>query len=528
MDEAQVHPRLTALAPMCPESRSSSIVVPRRVGPPALSSESSPSSTKAIHRPVMTVLAESTGHHLQPQQKAVKRGFKSSRTPQVCGASFERLPAWLWTLRPSEWSRVLVSESDERRLRQVYPSLYSQFSNKFRVVAAPLGGDPAVSEAIVWWVSGSTDFANSLRLPAGVPSVQWVTGTSRRATPLTTPTGQWLNVSHSKVGGSTTSRGRFYINGLSSAIEIPQDLTRNIGHILKYSIRPKPCPPIVTFPHYEVSSKLSVHNLGKAVLVPSTFSSTGWGYRTIEPSELATAFELPDYLEWETSFAVDLLPLQILRCVMDALLDAQFPTDHPRGGQRVCLRVEEPFAAAAVDQEWVPSLQRWLAGTWALVPIADKAVKSDDAQVNVFPWHQRISLLFPCERTIFDRLTRFAMRRWRSNVIRSFVAYLNVQYGQEWRSLLSRKRARDPVVHRETVSETGGGSSFAAESTRRELIKDIQLGLPILGQVIQSSWWEWSSGSSLLFWRWNGTEQIKASRDGMKVYIKGQMPKPNG
>jgi hypothetical protein len=275
----------------------------------------------------------------------------------------------------------------------------------------------------------------------------------------------------------------------------------------------------VTSPHYEVSSKLSVHNLGKAVLVPSTFSSTGWGYRSIEPSELATAFELPDYLEWETSFAVDLLALQILRCVMDALLDAQFPTDHPRGGQRVCLRVEKPFAAAAVDQEWVPSLQRWLAGTWALVPIADKAVKSDDAQVNVFPWHQRISLLFPCERTIFDRLTRFAMRRWRSDVIRSFVAYLKVQYGQEWRSLLSRKRARDPVVHRDTVSETG---VFVRQiHAFGELVKDIQLGLPILGQVIQSSWWEWSSGSSLLFWRWNGTEQIKASRDGMKVYIKG-------
>jgi len=50
---------------------------------------------------------------------------------------------------------------------------------------------------------------------------------------------------------------------------------------------------------------------------------------------------------------------------------------------------------------------------------------------------------------------------------------------------------------------------------RKEMVIDVSKGLLVLGQAIQSTWWEWTSGSSLVFWQWNGKEQKNAARDGI-------------
>ncbi len=55
-------------------------------------------------------------------------------------------------------------------------------------------------------------------------------------------------------------------------------------------------------------------------------------------------------------------------------------------------------------------------------------------------------------------------------------------------------------------------------------MKDLTRGLQILGQVLQCTWWKWTSGSSLFFWRWNGYEQIRESRDGLKIFVSGSLP----
>ena len=168
---------LNALTPLPPQICSYTLgVLPCSVPPPTTIDPST--TTVATSRRTNT--APDQNRSLKPRiiaQKAVKRGFKSFRQPQVCGVSFERLPVWLWTFRPSEWSAILITGPDERRLRQVHPLLHNQFGNKFRLVATPFGyGD--ISKAIVWWVSGTTDFAKSLRIPVKIPTVQWMTGTS--------------------------------------------------------------------------------------------------------------------------------------------------------------------------------------------------------------------------------------------------------------------------------------------------------------------------------------------------------------
>jgi hypothetical protein len=396
-------------------------------------------------------------HEVKISIKEVKRGFRSPREPMVCGISFEHFPAWMWSLRSNEWSSILVSETDELRLRQSYSEVHRLYKTKLTIIDTC---NPLSSEAVVWWSSGSLDFVNSLNpKPPGIPHVSWVTGSSRRLPPSTID--QWLSVFHWKVGGSTTVRGKFRVRGLDSPVVIAQDLTRNIGHIVKFSIRSKACTETLpNTPHYLLSLKLSLQQLDKIVLVPSNFFSTGWECRTLAPAELATAFELPDYVTWDPTFATQLIPLQILRTVMDSVLELQLPSTHLRAGSR---KKRSPDAIPDHGQSlpgqgaWLLSLQRWLPDRWPDSAIADKAVKADDAAVNVDPWFRRISLVLPCSRPTFDCLTRLAMRRWRFNLIRSFFVYLAKQHGHNWIAKLScssRKRGF-PGPTRSSVAPSG-------------------------------------------------------------------------
>ena len=75
-------------------------------------------------------------------EKQVKRGFRSFAEPQVCGISFERLPAWLWILRLVEWSDVWLSAPDDARIRQSYPTLYHRFGSRWKIAM------PTIHEAV--------------------------------------------------------------------------------------------------------------------------------------------------------------------------------------------------------------------------------------------------------------------------------------------------------------------------------------------------------------------------------------------
>ncbi len=151
------------------------------------------------------------------------------------------------------------------------------------------------------------------------------------------------------------------------------------------------------------------------------------------------AYELPDWVGWDPLFQVHLVPLQLLRVVMDQVLAADSPNTTGRE-TRVCLRTP---LASLVDKSWLPDLNRWLPGSWAEGAIADKAVKDDGALINVLPWHRRITLLFPCRESNLAGVTMLPMRRWRRNIIRSFFRYLSRRCGRLWCTLLGSKRSRD-------------------------------------------------------------------------------------
>ena len=62
--------------------------------------------------------------------KLVKRGHMALMEPVVCGLSFEALPAWLWSFRLSDWAKVLITDTDEDKLRQYHVSTWSFWKDK--------------------------------------------------------------------------------------------------------------------------------------------------------------------------------------------------------------------------------------------------------------------------------------------------------------------------------------------------------------------------------------------------------------
>ena len=188
----------------------------------------------------------------------------------------------------------------------------------------------------------------TLLLPSSVPQVAWIMGSPRRIPDLESVLGhQWLSVSHAKVGGCTTARGVFRLTGVDPVV-IPHDLTRTLSHIVKFSVRSSPCHPQLDIPHFKLTSKLSIQRLDLPILVPSDFSSTGWGRRLLESVELAAAFELPEFLSCETKFQEHLVPLQLLRVVMDEVITGLQPlTSNLRSVRRRQVSEAEGKSAAA-------------------------------------------------------------------------------------------------------------------------------------------------------------------------------------
>ena len=73
-------------------------------------------------------------------------------------------------------------------------------------------------------------------------------------------------------------------------------------------------------------------------------------------------------------------------------------------------------------------------------------MKSDGACVDYRTWNQRILLVLPC--TFADSLPaiqsieQLAMRHWCHTLIRSFFAYLEHEYGMDWKNRVVSRRKR--------------------------------------------------------------------------------------
>ena len=268
----------------------------------------------------------------------------------------------------------------------------------------------------------------------------WRSEASSR-TPKSDARWRWYRISHQNVGGVTNARGSFGVVGLDP-ITIARHLPRTSVHVLKHWLRAFPCNPDLTEGHYTIQDRLQLSRLDLPILYETHISRTGWGKRLLNERELEMAFVLPDFVRWNANFLEDIVPLQMLRAAMDAIFGQLSPVVQSAGKRIKLSNVTAIGVEDGFDRHWLNSLQTWLPWTWADTPIAVRAVKSDDAQIDFSPWRSRIQLALPWCREHLNPCLRNA--GCAAGVLRrSFTAYLMVTYGRNWRvRMLTARRVR--------------------------------------------------------------------------------------
>jgi hypothetical protein len=281
-------------------------------------------------------------------------------------------------------------------------------------------------------------------------------------------------------------------------------------------------------------------------------SRTGWGRRQLNGKEIAGAMDLPLWFStsplfgpWMTrhteGLAVPLKPFQALMSLWmrdEEIPPSAAPTPNPESVSPT--EVEDAF--------WIPELGKLLPGNWVEAgEISDIAAKADDAQIYTGLWDQRILLVLPqynCEDLAV--LRRFFYFIWCQKLCRCFGRFMTAKHGHGWQSTLFKLRRLRRLGAEATQPHQGGlvyfqllhlEESFSllhlekssrlsfegmtGEDNKKnlvELLEDGDMGAVALSKGLNSSWWEWTQGSSLFFWRWDVTQR-KAARDGMEIFV---------
>jgi hypothetical protein len=81
-------------------------------------------------------------------------------------------------------------------------------------------------------------------------------------------------------------------------------------------------------------------------------------------------------------------------------------------------------------------------------------------------------------------------------------------------------------IGRASQSTTMGANSQRAPSSllphlspAADLLRDANAGQSVVYKMCNCSWWDWTKGSTLLFWRWPRGEEQQATPDGMDPYL---------
>jgi hypothetical protein len=195
---------------------------------------------------------------------------------------------------------------------------------------------------------------------------------------------------------------------------------------------------------------------------------------------------------------------------------------------------------------WLPELGKFLPDTWCDESlISAKAVKSDDEPVPEHLWTNRTTLVIPSATNSkgFQLLALIWQRKYMYKQLRQ---YLKLRHGADWPTCLAHIRRRTAQVAIRATNppphkRCRGGSpqhppSLYVEGPVEEarpllsqqdlaLHLDADAGSQVLNRCFGGEWWDWSAGSSLAFWRWNGSEQETDARDGMRMFVRGELPK---
>jgi hypothetical protein len=385
-------------------------------------------------------------------------------------------------------------------------------------------------------------------------------------------------LTHLSFGGPTRFVTLFGSQGVE-AHPVGTQLRRSIGHVFDHGLRPELVdnPDPAAHP-LAVTLDWILHPeaLHVEVLHPTTYYASGWGKRSLTPDELGIAFGFPAWLRSGGLSAQDfpIVPIQVMDACLKSVLDTR-PFVSP------LVPLAATVVSEAASSTWLPSIQKFLPNSWIdESTISAKAAKNDDSSVPTAMWDQRITLVFQWAHdkgeNILSCFRRNLMRSYRRRMLADFRYFMNERHGSCWPYRLDACRAKRALIYSneallgEVGAPTGRGRKrqrggftheqvFERKKVKRltiapstikrspftavdpiiyrtadsmedmcfedlELLKDSDVGEDILLKAVGSDWWNWASGSTLIFWRWPKGFQRKCARDGMPAWIQGSLP----
>ena len=375
---------------------------------------------------------------------------------------------------------------------------------------------------------------------------------------------KWYRLRHSDIGGVSSSQwlmglnypsqnhqrllpGKEWVKMLST-----YGLRRSFVDVLKCTVEgipvPTPDKPLPTVIHL----KSLLHD---QFTVASFKSYSGWVKRKLRLVEIAGVFDLSelvikkleedkgDLRAWfnesqpplKISHAAKVLLYSIVRREQQHEREEEVPSENNPPGEVELSVVSRSLHASGMLQQMNPIEQidpEDVAAAY-LQAYGDKAAKNDDARIPIELWDGHLcrnyfpslSYSYVIHGKALETLRRFMWRNMLITSTRSFTRYLVSQYGASWLGFyLSHRRMYRQHTSRKRKRDKGVVGDVVVRRKFENLRKDLKVGFEGLTRLAKSSWWEWSEGSTLLFWRWP-IEIREAARDGLPLFIRKKLPR---
>jgi hypothetical protein len=377
------------------------------------------------------------------------------------------------------------------------------------------------------------------------------------------------------MGGVTTVRMAIGYHGFSHWPQFRPAVARRLAHVIKFSERPRSVRVNHPTPHYLGSDLRSPQHLTRPIRNETYMVAGGWGERSLVPSELRYAFDIPSWVhELPTGFP----PIKILLASLEAFLASPpmegpppsgVPISRPSGRQTAVPDLgispsRNPSGAPSLERHlgpnpdpsgnlmvpdvasstYLPSLERCLPHSLADPSlVSTKAAKSDDAAVAFATWNQRILLVVlprvdpnstqvrsppPSPTQNLDRSRQLFQQKQRRLIYLDFRRFMHLEYGSDWALTLRSARQLQRIIVASSEPPApmrykgGVGVGVAGSSS---LLADAAQGAAALRSIAHSTWREWNLGSTLLFWRWGTALPRQHVRDGIPICVMGGLPK---
>ena len=340
---------------------------------------------------------------------------------------------WLFALRSCEWMNIGLVGS--------IPTPFAAcIEDQWGDLLVPPANIPSHSWDLGLIGTTSKDFASTLWSQTfNGPRLVWFSDSPRRPFSLKTQIGgppdcRFQRCQHSAVGGVTTDVTTFASLSLPDFV-LPLSVPRTLSSVIDHK-RYLPAGSAQES-DLHLSDRLHPRRPFQSILIPSRFSPSGYGRRSLSFHELCLAWDMPlwslpprvpkQFFTYVSSWS----PIKSLTAMVDAALSVVPLSDGSSLGLSPLPSLILPFLDPRGT--WLPSLQAWLPPTWIDSSlVTEKAVKVDDSNIPTHLWDLRISLVLHSPISLVDRLRTFMHSIACRRVCRSLCRYLRTTHGDLW------------------------------------------------------------------------------------------------